>query len=76
MTLLYDAYMGDPISPEEYIELRKMRHPRPADYVVQQPNVKDMCTECGEYYVIELAIIATWNPITLVCPKHYGISAS
>lgn len=69
--LLYDAYMGDPISPEEFVELRKMRKPRADDYVVQQPNLKDMCMECGEYYAIELAIINGWNPITICCPKHY-----
>ena len=75
MTLLYDAYMGDPISPEEFIELRKFRKPRDADYVIKSPNVKDMCPKCGEFYPIEIAIIDTWNPITICCPKHYGITA-
>ena len=74
-SLLYDIQNGDPISPEEFIELRKLRHPRPADYVVQQPHVTDLC-QCGSQYPIELAVINSWNPMTLVCPDCYGIAAS
>lgn len=73
--LLYDVQNGDPISPEEFVELRKLRHPRPADYVVQQPNVTDICFKCSAEYPIELAVIDAWNPMALVCPDCYGITA-
>ena len=66
--LLVDFVNGDPISPEEFIMLRKMRKPRDADYVVESPHVKDKCLQCQEFYPIELAVIVEWKPMVIVCP--------
>ena len=73
---LWALLEGEAISPEDFVELRKMRQPRPADYVVQNPELKDMCAECGDPYFMELAVIRTWNPITISCPNCYGITIS
>lgn len=75
MNLLQDVANGDPISPEEFVELRKMRYPRPADYVVAQPHVTDTCSSCLSVYPIELAVINSWKPMTIVCPDCHGITA-
>ena len=75
MSIMYDVANGDPISPEEFVELRKMREPRAADYVVQQPHVTDTCSSCLSVYPVELAVINSWKPITIVCPDCYGITA-
>ena len=74
MSLLYDISQGDPISPEEFVELMKMRKPRSADYEVKQPHVQDTCSQCLNVYPIELAVISSWNPMTLTCPECYGIT--
>ena len=58
----------DPMNVEDFVELVKMKKPRPDDYVVRFPYIGTQCTGCGEMYVVELGVLISIESREMVCP--------